>query len=314
MASADRREATAVTTRPVWRCFRRCCWARCHGPDVGAPGNVLAIGAVPQHVDIDPDNWQMDPLGLEQALQHGISGVLLTHLYGDARVAPRIARLCRAAGLPLVEDCAQAVGAVVDGTPAGGFGDAAAFSFYPTKNLAAMGDAGAVVTDHDRVAEAVRRHAQHGWSERFVVSSLGRNSRMDELQAIVLRHRLPLVASQTARRHVIRARYAQAVAGSSLRLVGGVGGSGHAAHLTVIELADVARSRRRLAAAGIATDVHYPVSDHHQPRHSRQHAPALPVTDAAAGTFVSVPGHPWLTDDEVSHVADALRREAFDVD
>lgn len=271
---------------------------------------IMAIGAVPVYVDISADSWQMDPLRLEQVLPNEVDAVLLTHLFGDARTAPAIARLCAGAGIPLIEDCAQAAGAVVDGVAAGTFGASAAFSFYPTKNLAAAGDAGAVVTNSGPVAARVRQLAEHGWGERFVVTSLGRNSRMDEIQAAVLRHRLPQLARHNDRRRAIRDRYREVLAGSALALVGGAVDAGHAVHLAVVTSQHVTACRERLAAAGVATDVHYPVEDHHQPLHAGDVRPMLPVTDAVAGTFFTVPCHPWLTDDEIARIAQTLREEA----
>lgn len=307
-----------------------------------ASAAIRAIGAEPLYVDVDPDHHQMALPALASALAPDPDGrtptaVVLTHLYGDARMAPAVAEACAAAGVALVEDCAQATGSVVAGRRAGAFGTAAAFSFYPTKPLGAVGDAGAVVSDDVRVAARVRRAANLGWSERFHVADFGRNSRLDPVQAAVLRLRLPRVAAGCEGRGEVRRRYAEALAGTAARLVGGVAGAGHAAHLAVVEVSDAAAVRDGLARAGVATGVHYPIPDHrqevwrnrepgferqgvreHQGNGSRAGADmdtsaldavrpaALPVTEALVGRILTLPCFDAISEAEVDAVVAGL--------
>lgn len=271
-----------------------------------ASSAILAIGAAPVFVDVDARSLQMDPARLAEVIP-GLSAVVLTHLYGDARAAPAIAGVCARAGVPLVEDCAQAAGAVVDDRAAGAFGQAGAFSFYPTKNLAAIGDGGAVVSTDAAVVDGARRIARHGWRGRFEVVTTGRNSRLDAVQAAVLRHRLPGLAAENERRRAIWRRYRDAIDGSRLRMVGDADGPWHVAHLTVLSAPDVTVVRTELTRAGIDTDVHYPYSDDRQPLVAARRLNAeLPVTHASMGHVVSLPCFPTMTPFEVDRVTAAL--------
>jgi len=208
----------------------------------------------------------------------------------------------------VLEDCAQAHGAVVNGRKIGTFGDAAAFSFYPTKNLGALGDAGAAVTNREDVAARVRRLGQYGWGEKYrVVERGGSNSRIDELQAAVLRVRLPRLAEWNARRRTIVARYAETLPPHAGRFVAG-NGEDYVGHLAVFLSSDRPAHRKTLAAAGIATDVHYPTPDHRQPVWDGAYDDvSLPVTEAAAAQVLTVPCFPDLTDGEVDRICEALR-------
>ncbi len=170
---------------------------------------IIAAGAKPVYVDVDLTTACMDIGDLNQVLLADIDCVIVTHLYGQMADMPVITETCRAAGIPVLEDCAQAAGADIGGRKAGAWGDAAAFSFYPTKNLGALGDGGAVVTSSPEIAAAVGSFAQYGWSERYKVDHRGgRNSRLDEFQAAVLRHRLPQLDELNHRRRWIAGEYA----------------------------------------------------------------------------------------------------------
>lgn len=262
-----------------------------------------ALGLVPRYVDIDPDTLQIATASAEAGLE-GAAALVITHLYGA--VTPDLESLCataRQAGIRVVEDCAQAVGATHAGRRVGTFGDAAAVSFYPTKNLGALGDGGAVVTGDQAIADAVRSLRQYGWGERYVVNRPdGRNSRLDEVQAAVLRHRLTLLDGLNERRRLIYGRYVEA-AGPGLTFPT-VDVAGSAAHLAVARSGARQEFRERLRALGIATDVHYPVPDHRQP--TAEPGVALPETEAAVEQIVSLPLFPDLSDDEVARVCAAL--------
>jgi aminotransferase EvaB len=287
-----------------------------------APGNSVAcvanagfygstavnlVGAVPRYVDVDEATLTMCPQALAQALEKRPSAVIVTHLYGHLADIESIASLCRARAIPLIEDCAQAHGALRGGKRAGSFADIACFSFYPTKNLGAIGDGGALLTQDDQLAGRVRVLRQYGWSEKYQVSHLGgRNSRLDELQAAVLREKLPHLDRQNIQRRVIAARYNRAFAALPLQLPSSEGAD-FVAHLYVVRSAQRQALRVHLLARGVATDVHYPIADSRQPAWQCRRVPEpLPVTEAACASVLSLPCFPGMADDQVAHVAQSV--------
>jgi dTDP-4-amino-4,6-dideoxygalactose transaminase len=223
-----------------------------------------------------------------------------------------IREVCRAAGVALVEDCAQAAGAVSEDGPAGSLGDAAAFSFFPTKNLGALGDGGAVVTSDGDCAGLVRRLRQYGWSSKYTVTEArGRNTRLDELQAAVLRVKLPHLAGWNARRREIVAHYAETLGSGPRRMVHGSSTDSRAyvAHLAVLSTPYRDSDRAALEEAGVRTDVHYPVPDHKQPLLAAGYADVrLPVTEEAATRILTIPCFAEMTDTEIVRVCDVLRK------
>jgi dTDP-4-amino-4,6-dideoxygalactose transaminase len=237
-----------------------------------------------------------------------VAAVVVTHLYGRLAAVEDLVALCDHHGVPLVEDCAQAVGAQRGGRRAGSFGAVATFSFYPTKNLGALGDGGAIVTGDAELAATLGRLRQYGWTGKYTVGrDGGRNSRLDELQAAVLRVRLPRVDGWSKRRREIIQAYADASRGTRLTMLP-VDGEDHVGHLAVGRAVDRDGVRAALTAAGIPTDVHYPIPDHHQPALAGEYGSVrLPVTEAAAGEILSLPCFPQLTDAEVDGVCRALR-------
>ncbi len=273
-----------------------------------ATAAICAVGATPVLVDVNPVDALIDVELLQRALSEGVDAVVLTHLYGDASRAPQVAALCSSAGVPLIEDCAQSVGAEVNGARAGAFGAVAAMSFYPTKNLAALGDGGAIVTSDAGLAATVRQRAHHGWDRRFEVVTDGGNSRLDEIQAAILRERLPLLDRANGRRRDIWLAYRDAVGGSTAQMVGDATSGSHSVHLAVMTSPNRDRVRENLRTVGVEADVHYPIPDHHQPLwQSRFPVPSLPVTEGFAQSVLTVPCHPTLSDAEVERVASALR-------
>ncbi|HEY4620926.1 MAG TPA: DegT/DnrJ/EryC1/StrS family aminotransferase [Gaiellaceae bacterium] len=260
-----------------------------------------------RYADVDPSTLTVSVATLDAAMTSGTRAVVVTHLYGLLADVEPIAELCRERGVAVIEDCAQAAGARRGGRFAGTFGDAAAFSFYPTKNLPALGDGGAVVTNDDDVAERVRSLRQYGWDGRYRVAvPNGRNSRLDEIQAAVLRARLPHLDAWNERRRSIAARYRQALRPDLGRLVS-LEGEDYVAHLAVVLLGERDAARARLQAAGIGTDVHYPIPDHRQPLWGDALAKVrLPVTERAAEQVLTLPCFPELTDKEVDRVCEAL--------
>jgi aminotransferase EvaB len=258
--------------------------------------------------DVDPTTLGLSRSAVEQALSSDVRAVVVTHLYGLLADVEEIVALCRDRGIAVIEDCAQAAGARRDGRRAGSFGDVATFSFYPTKNLAALGDGGAVTTDDDNAAERVRLLRQYGWDRKYNVSVTGgRNSRLDELQAAMLRVRLGQLDAGNARRRRIVARYGNALAVDAGRFVASAG-EDYVAHLAVVVFEDRERGRARFEEAGVGTDVHYPVADHQQPAWREEYDDVrLPVTEHAVMHVLTLPCFPELTEEETERVCEVLR-------
>jgi len=269
---------------------------------------VLACGAEPVFVDIDPATCTLDPRALEQSLAtRPIDALIVTHLYGRLADMPVIMALADKHGFVVFEDCAQAHGARdASGRRAGSFGKAASFSFYPTKNLGAIGDGGAVVTDDPAVAATVRKLRQYGWTAKYRNELQGgRNSRLDELQAAFLRVALPNVDRWNARRRVIANRYSREIHNPKIQ-VPVPSGEEYVAHLYVVNSSRRDDLRRHLAALSVGSDIHYPVADHRQPLFGdRFCATTLPVTEFACETVLTLPCFPELTDDEATQVISA---------
>jgi dTDP-3-amino-2,3,6-trideoxy-4-keto-D-glucose/dTDP-3-amino-3,4,6-trideoxy-alpha-D-glucose/dTDP-2,6-dideoxy-D-kanosamine transaminase len=271
-------------------------------------GSARRAGFRVRFADVDPETLGLSRSTVEEALSADVRAVVVTHLYGLLADVEGIAALCRELGIAVVEDCAQAAGARRNGRRAGAFGDAATFSFYPTKNLAALGDGGAVTTNNDDVAERVRLLRQYGWDRKYRVSlGGGQNSRLDELQAAVLRTRLGRLDERNLRRRSIVARYGNALAPDVGRFVA-LKGEDYVGHLAVAVSEVREGLRSALDAAGIGTDVHYPIADHQQPVWSADYADVgLPVTEHAVAHVLTLPCFPELTEEEIERVCEVLR-------
>ena len=234
--------------------------------------------------------------------------LLPVHLYGGVADLAGLTPLAATHRLTIVEDCAQSHGALFQGRAAGTFGAAAAFSFYPSKNLGAYGDGGAVATSDPAVAEKLRRLRQYGWSRRDFAETEGWNSRLDELQAAILSARLPFLAKENARRIAIAGRYDAAFATLPLDRLATRPGAVPARHLYPVRLAKRDALREHLKTRGIETAVHYPVPLHRQPAYAFLGRKGdFPVSEAACETLVSLPNHPMLTDEQVEAVVAAVR-------
>ena len=265
---------------------------------------LRAIGAEPVFVDVDPQTKLMDLNHLRQVLNAGnIDIVVVTHLFGLLHDMEAVLRIADAAGVPVFEDCAQAHGASRGGKRAGSFGAAASFSFYPTKNLGALGDGGAVTTNDGELAAKIRRLRQYGWEAKYrAVLSGGRNSRLDEIQAAILRAKLPLLDAWNQRRRAIATRYSQEINHPRVTCPP-VYDEEFVAHLYVVACEDRESLRAHLSATEILTDVHYPIPDYRQPSLEGLRAwPTLPVTEQLASSIVTLPCYPELWDDEVTQV------------
>lgn len=258
-----------------------------------------------RYADVDPANHVLTADTVAPLLDEGVGAVVVTHLYGRVADVAAIRAVCEPLGVSVVEDCAQALGAGAPGSRTGSFGDVAAFSFYPTKNLGALGDGGAVASRSAETDAAVRRLRQYGWDRKYsVADDGGRNSRLDEMQAAVLRVRLRRLDEATRARRAIVERYA-AAASDRVRVL--PIDAGHAAHLAVVETKEVESLQAHLAAALVRSDVHYPIPDHKQPAFvADQSGTFLATTEQLAGQILSLPLFPELQDDEIERVCAAL--------
>lgn len=274
---------------------------------VATASAIVMAGASPVFVDIDPATYTMAPDALEHALAAlqaqgaSVSAIVPVHLYGHPADMGSISAIARRYGVPVVEDCAQA-----SGSPVGRDGDAAAFSFYPTKNLGAFGDGGAIVTSDPAIAERLRGLRQYGWRDEARISAeTGVNSRLDEVQAAILRIKLRALDANVARRRAIAAMYDEAFAALPVVRPARAPGEQHAFHLYVLALDQRDRVKRHLESEGIGAAIHYPTPVHLQPAFAAG-APSLPHTERAAQRVLSLPIYPELSDDEIRRVIRAV--------
>lgn len=277
-------------------------------PNAGNYGTIAcrAIGAIPVYADVGAEDLLLDPTSVARVAGPRCRALIATHLYGH--VADVGALRAAAPGVAVIEDGAQAHGARRHGRRVGSLGDIAAFSFYPTKNLGALGDGGAVVSSSPELLARARQLHQYGWSDRYRTTLVGgRNSRMDEMQAAVLRAMLVRLDEDNVRRRTIIDHYRDAL-GSDLALIDGPIDTYSVGHLCVVRTPERDRVQAALAADGIATAVHYPLPDHHQPAQQGAafRSDDLPVTEQACTDVLSVPCFPELTDEEVDLVARGL--------
>ena len=270
---------------------------------------IRAIGATPVYVEVEPDTLTMDADSLAASLRMvvGVKAIIVTHLYGQLAAIESLWQIAESHGIPLIEDCAQAHGAMRNGKKAGTFGRIGCFSFYPTKNLGAYGDGGALITADATLAERLKSLRQYGWEKKYVVALEGGcNSRLDEIQAAILSVKLPWLASWNERRREIARRYNQAFASLPLRTPP-VLDEGYVAHLYVVRTAERAAVQAHLQARGIGFDIHYPVPDYLQPcARGRAGALALPVTERACQEILTLPCFPGMTEEEIALVIDAV--------
>lgn len=277
-----------------------------------AVATVSAIelaGARPVLVDVHPESYTMAPGALEGALTARTQAILVVHLYGQAADLQPILEVANRHGLPVVEDCAQAHGATYLGRPVGSWGTIACFSFYPTKNLGAIGDGGMVVTRDAALAERVRLLREYGWRERYVSSLSGWNSRLDELQAAILRAKLPHLGAENARRRHLANLYDALLNETHLILPREMPYGQHVYHLYVVRTPHRDALRGYLAQHGIQTGIHYPIPVHLQGAYAALgYGPgSLPITEQIAREILSLPLYPELDEAAVTYVAEAIR-------
>ena len=271
---------------------------------------IVQSGATPVLVDVDSNNYTLDPEHLSPAVTPRTRAIMPIHLYGQPCAMEAIAAIALARGLKVIEDCAQATGASYRGRKVGTIGDIACFSFYPTKNLGAIGDGGAIITNDAALADRVRRLRQYGWDDKRVSREPGFNSRLDELQAAILRIKLLHLDADNARRRAIAQHYDEGLGGLPIALPTAVVDTEHVFHLYV-----AATDRRDgliefLATRDIAAGIHYAVPAHRHPGYSDRvvlPAAGLPMTDALVRRIVTLPMYPELADADVARVIAAVR-------
>jgi dTDP-4-amino-4,6-dideoxygalactose transaminase len=282
------------------------------GDAVAVPANtyIASILAITENrlrpVLVEPDEhtFNLGAAKLAAALTPDVKAVLAVHLYGQLADMPAIVKLCRERGLLLLEDAAQAHGAHVDGIKAGAWGDAATFSFYPGKNLGALGDAGALTCKNSKLADMVRALRNYGSHEKYKNLVQGPNDRLDELQAALLRVKLKHIDADNARRREIAARYCREIKASNVILpLVRAGEDSHVWHLFVVRVPDRAVFQQRLLDQGVHTAIHYPIAPHQQQAYSKELGHLrLPLTEALHREVVSLPISPVLTDAQISQV------------
>jgi dTDP-3-amino-3,4,6-trideoxy-alpha-D-glucose transaminase len=268
---------------------------------------IAMTGARPVFADIDPGRFTIDPAAAAAAVTPRTAALLPVHLYGQAADMAAICALAARHNLAVVEDCCQAHLATCAGAPVGGFGAAGAFSFYPTKNLGALGDGGAIATRDEALAARVRRLRNGGQVDRYHHQEPGVNSRLDEVQAAVLRARIPFLPGWTARRRALAARYRQRLDQAAAVSVPAERDAGHVYHLFVVRCTSDRESlQSHLAAAGIETLVHYPLAITRQAAMAAWQPAACPEADRAAASVMSLPLYPSMPERDVDEIAGVL--------
>jgi len=265
---------------------------------------IMMAGARPVFTDIDPERLTLDPRAVEAAVTSRTRAIMPVHLYGQAADMRPLEALASRHNLALVEDAAQAHLATADGRPVGTIGIAAAISFYPTKNLGAAGDGGAILTRDTQLASRIKRLRNGGQSSRYRHDEFGVNSRLDEMQAAILRARLHYLPAWTARRRAIAARYRAALQGADIRTPREFD-AGHVYHLFPVLTAERDRFQAHMQQRKIETLIHYPVAIPRQPALAATSPAMCAVADQVCSQVVSLPMYPGLTEAAVAAVAEA---------
>jgi len=278
---------------------------------------IEMVGATPLLIDIEPDTYTMHPDELASVLASPpmalppIRAVIPVHLYGQAADLIPIMAACAKHGVAVIEDCSQAHGAMLHGQKLGTFTEVATFSLYPTKNLGALGDGGVMATGRPERAARLAALRQYGWRTHYISDEVGVNSRLDELQAAILRVKLRHLDAQNVRRQTIADAYDVALANSEVRPPARRAGASHVFHQYVLRAADRAEMQARLRAAGIGTGVHYPMPVHLQPAYRGRIAlgpSGCAASERASVEVLSLPMFPELTNEQVEQVCAALSR------
>ncbi len=268
---------------------------------------IHSLGATPVYIDGDTYSLCMSVEKFRRAIDLRPKAVIVTHLFGQLAAIEEIVELARVAGVAVIEDCAQSHGAVRDGKQAGSFGDISCFSFYPTKNLGALGDGGAVASRNSLLMERARTLRQYGWSKKYNVDTAGGcNSRLDEMQAAILRAKLPYLDECNSSRRSIATRYNSGLSKLPLKLPSI--GYDYVAHLYVVRVDSRDAFRQHMESCSVTTDVHYPIPDHLQKAYPGAKVfDSLTETEAAARTIVTLPCFPNFPAEQVDQVISAVQ-------
>ncbi len=266
-----------------------------------------SIGALPFYLDVDLETSLVSLSEIKRAIHAEVKAIVITHLYG--RAIPYISEiidLCEAANIFVLEDCAQAHGALIHDRKVGSFGNVATFSFYPTKNLGALGDGGAIVCKNEKLAATIEKLRQYGWGSKYCIEISGaRNSRMDEIQAAILNDFLPHLDDWNQQRRDIATQYSKLIS-HSLVNVRPLSGKDDVVHLYVIRCKKRELLRRHLENQMIATDIHYPIPDYRQPSFEGKFNNPLPNTEQLSEEILTLPCYPGMTKQEVQEVICAV--------
>ncbi len=268
---------------------------------------IMMAGARPVFADLDADRLTLDPRAVAAAVTSRTAAILPVHLYGQPADMTPLAETASRHDLAIVEDCCQAHLATCEGRPVGSHGIAAAYSFYPTKNLGALGDGGAITTPDRGLADRLKRLRNGGQTSRYHHVEPGVNSRLDEIQAAVLRERLAFLPRWTDRRRALAARYRRALTGTPIAVPPELE-RGHVYHLFPVRARERDRLQANLREAGIETLIHYPVPIPRQPALAAQHPDDCPIADLVCREIMSLPLYPSLTESAVDEVAAAVGR------
>jgi dTDP-4-amino-4,6-dideoxygalactose transaminase len=274
------------------------------------------VGATPVFVDIDPRTYNLDVRQIEAAITPRTRAILPVHLYGCPAPIDDIMLIAQRHGLAVVEDCAQSIGATAGGKFTGTFGTFGCFSFFPSKNLGAYGDGGMLVTSDKELADRARSLARHGGRVKYYHEELGLNSRLDEVQAAILRVKFPHLETWISSRRAAAGRYTAAFAGSDLQVPFELDDARHVYHQYTLRVPDRDRVQQELKAGGVETMVYYPVPLHLQQVHAKLglREGTFPESERAAREVLSIPMYPELTADLQQQVVDAVftacRRQA----
>lgn len=275
---------------------------------VATAAAIERVGAIPIFIDIECESYCLDPDKLEAAISPRTKAIVPVHIYGKPAGMRRILEIANDHDLKVVEDCAQAHGATINGYKVGTFGHAGAFSCYPTKNLGAFGDAGVIFTKDKNIAESIFCLREYGWKERFVSEVSGWNSRLDEMQASMLRIKLRHLDKNNLRRREIAEQYATSLENCGVTLPSNKNNELHAMHLYVVACDERNQLREFLTTHNIGTAIHYPVPVHKQPAYSSSKFNRfdLPITETLYKCCLTLPMFPELTNEQVDRVCQVL--------
>lgn len=263
---------------------------------------------VPVLVEPDINTYNIDPREIEKAITPRTKAVMIVHLYGQSAYQASIKHICERHSLKLIEDNAQAQGAVTDGKKTGSFGDAAATSFYPGKNLGCLGDGGAVTTDNEALADMIRTLANYGSRVKYVNELPGLNSRLDEIHAAAVGVKLKYLDADNQKRRDIANRYLAEIRNPKLTLPVPVSDKGHVWHLFVVRTADRDGFQQFLTKEGVQTLIHYPIPPHKQKAYQAWNELSLPVTEKIHREVLSLPISPVMTEEEITTVINAANK------